>query len=222
MLAAADVRRLLDAAHHAGEDQHWLDRVARELLELVLLEKRIDRRVIAAIATAQHVIDLADQGVKPMQIAKRTGIPKSSVYRYLQKKRSPRIVYRRRSAPTPLLCHWQKAIPMRVRQSIGRIGLGGHFPGGSMSKLKDTMMKTGSGTPKPASAYQTDHGAAKANNAGKTEVPRDGGNLSDGTTGGNFKIGGPAGMTSIPNNSGQGASIVGAEEAKAAFESNSK
>jgi hypothetical protein len=89
-----------------------------------------------------------------------------------------------------------------------------------MSKLKDVSMKTGAGTPKPISAYTTDHGAAKANNAGKTEVPRDGGGLADGTTGGNFQIGGPAGMTSIGINPGPQDAQPGADSSKAAQAAN--
>jgi hypothetical protein len=63
--------------------------------------------------------------------------------------------------------------------------------------IKDSSISIG-GTPAPLSKYITDHGAAKANNAGKTEVPRDSGKMSDGTTGGNFDLGS---MTDRPNNS---------------------
>jgi hypothetical protein len=86
-----------------------------------------------------------------------------------------------------------------------------------MSKLKNVSLATGAGTPKPISAYTTDHGSAKNNGAGGGTVPRDGGLMSDGTTGGNFAINS---MTARPNNPGQHATEEGAAAANAAFTGN--
>jgi len=86
-----------------------------------------------------------------------------------------------------------------------------------MSKLKNVSLATGAGTPKPISAYQTDHGEAKKSGAGGGTVPRDNGGMSTGGTGGNFSM---AAMSGIPNNSSPTGTQSGADAAAAAFEAN--
>jgi hypothetical protein len=65
--------------------------------------------------------------------------------------------------------------------------------------LKDESLNSaGSTTPPPLSKYETQHGPGKG--AAATEVPRDDGGLSDGTTGGNNSS--VAQMSKLPNNAG--------------------
>jgi hypothetical protein len=82
--------------------------------------------------------------------------------------------------------------------------------------LKKTTLSLGV-TPKPISAYSTNHGKARATGAGATEVPRDSGGMTTGETGGNFSM---AGMTKIPNNAGPTGTESGCEASIAAQESN--
>ena len=66
-----------------------------------------------------------------------------------------------------------------------------------MTKLRDVSMNVG-GTPAPLSKYSTSHGAHGPGVA-PTQVPRDSGQMADGSTGGNFSL---ESMTKLPNNSG--------------------
>lgn len=86
-MGADDIRRLFDSAASGGADRAWLERIAAEILEMRLrlaeLERATDRRTLAALDSAHQVVEMAEDGLKPMQIVERTGISKSAVYRYL-------------------------------------------------------------------------------------------------------------------------------------------
>lgn len=83
-----------------------------------------------------------------------------------------------------------------------------------MSKLRDTSLKTGAGTPPPASKYTTDHGRTSKMPT-MADTPRDGGGMSTGETGGNFAMD----MGKIPNNAATGTQS-GSDAAQTAFEAN--
>jgi hypothetical protein len=136
-----DLRRLLRFAEAGGANTTWLQRIARDLvaehLELLELRRCVDPRTRTALRSAHTVIDLADKGISPMQIVKRTGLSKTSVYRYLSKKPAAVKPLGATIAPHPAisLCRLGSAacctlrnasfsdfpIPLRLGQSVGKI-----------------------------------------------------------------------------------------------------
>ena len=90
---AADLRRLLDAAHRGGESRAFLDSAAADLHALLLevheLRECQDRRRRATRETGRRIQRLRSKGLRRAAIVERMGISVGTYHRALASVENP-------------------------------------------------------------------------------------------------------------------------------------